>query len=128
MTTTTTTSPFFPDLAMYIWGEPGRAQYTQRPRVWEDIYGENQFTPESYFQASDRNTGDFPVIIAIRGTFVGTVTLQRSFDDGTTWHNVATWAAPAETLYANPNGSIKYRLGVKTGEFTSGSIHCNLSQ
>ena len=64
-----------------------------------------------------------------QGTFVATVTLQRSFDQGTTWEDVDSdtssfsltgFEAIPPFKFCNP--SVLYRIGVKTGEFTSGSI------
>ncbi len=48
------------------------------------------------------------------------VTLQRSTDGGTTWQDVETYTAPVEKSIANPDQSFMWRLGVKTGDFTSG--------
>lgn len=67
-----------------------------------------------------------------QGTFAATVTLQRSFD-GSTWEDVDTNTAPfsltgfealAPFKFSKP--TVSYRLGVKTGEFTSGSISVRL--
>lgn len=68
-----------------------------------------------------------------QGTFVATVTLQRSFDNGGTWEDVDTntsvfslsgFEPLAPFKFSKPH--VKYRLGVKTGEFTSGSINVRL--
>lgn len=61
--------------------------------------------------------GDFNLSIA--GTFVGTVTVQRS-TDGTTFRDVDTFTAPAEQVGYDPMKNF-YRAGFKTGEYTSGS-------
>ena len=67
-----------------------------------------------------------------QGTFAATVTLQRSFD-GTTWEDVDSDTAPFSLTGFEPLAPFKfskphvsYRLGVKTGEFTSGSISVRL--
>lgn len=68
-----------------------------------------------------------------QGTFVATVTLQRSFDDGSTWEDVDSndsafslsgFEPLAPFKFSKPH--VKYRLGVKTGDFTSGSISARL--
>ena len=129
MTTTTTTSPFFPVIAMNIWGAPGTAQYIGRPRVWEECGAQNLFTPPSYFR---RSTGydcdDFNISLSVQGTFAATVTLQRSFDDGVTWHDVETFTEPIEKFVINTDSSHKWRLGIKSGNYTSGEAFCQLSQ
>lgn len=52
--------------------------------------------------------------------FSGTVTLQRRLGDGNI-RTVTTWTADAEKSYVfDEAGDI--RMGVKTGEFTSGSV------
>ncbi len=65
---------------------------------------------------------------SISGTFVATVTLQRSFDDGTTWVDVKSYTGPAEEVGNEPEASVLYRVGVKTGDFTSGTALVRLSR
>ena len=68
-----------------------------------------------------------------QGTFVATITLQRSFDEGVTWEDVDTNTVAFSLVGFEPmmpfkfsKPHVKYRLGVKTGEFTSGSISVRL--
>lgn len=63
--------------------------------------------------------------VSIWGTFVATVTLQRSFDSGTTWLDVVTYSSPIEDIGTEPEGAL-YRIGVKTGAFTSGTVNVRL--
>jgi len=128
MTTTTTTNPFFPSLAMLVWGAPGRAQYVGRPRFWVEADAAERWTPASYFQATDLRIGEYPIIVSVRGTFTGTVTLQRSTDDGVTWQDVEQYTSPTEEHVVNPEQSLKYRIGIKAGDYTSGKADCILSQ
>ena len=65
--------------------------------------------------------------ISISGTWAGTVTLQRSFDGGTTYVDVETFTANAEKTGSEVEGGVDYRLGIKTGEYTSGSAKLRLS-
>lgn len=83
------------------------------------ITGDNSFTDPV------RLTGFFN--LSLRGTFVATVTVQRSFDEMVTWHDVDTFTAPTEDYGMEPE-VCWYRAGVKTGEFTSGSISVRLGQ
>ena len=72
-----------------------------------------------------RLTGFFN--LSITGTFVGTVTVQRSFDEAVTWRDVDTFTKPTEDYGMEPE-VCWYRVGVKAGEFTSGSIGVRLGQ
>jgi len=84
------------------------------------LTGENQFTdPASiigYFN------------ISISGTWDGTITAQRSFDDGSTWFDVATWTANTQEYGFEPERGVQYRIGMKLGGYTSGSPVLRLSQ
>ena len=62
--------------------------------------------------------GNFDLSIA--GTFSATVTVQRSFDGGSTWNDVDTFTAPIETFGSQPHYA-KYRVGVASGNYTSGT-------
>ena len=58
--------------------------------------------------------------ISVQGTFVATLWLQRSFNNGHTWGDVESYTAPTELVFTEPEeGAMIYRLGVKTGEYTS---------
>jgi hypothetical protein len=59
---------------------------------------------------------------SLSGTWVATVHLQRSFDDGTTWVDVESFTANEEGIIDEPNVSVLYRFGVKTGNYTSGTV------
>lgn len=67
---------------------------------------------------------------AITGTWVGTLTLQRSLDSATTgFIDVTTFTGNASTTYADglDNSICWYRIGFKTGEYTSGTATIELS-
>lgn len=67
--------------------------------------------------------------VSLTGTWVATVTLQRSFDDGSSWIDVTTYTANTSTTYTDglDNQDILYRIGVKTGAYTSGTAESSLS-
>ena len=72
---------------------------------------------QNTFSNSLRLTGLFDV--SISGTFVATVTVQRSYDNSS-WKDVDTFTAPIELT--GTQGEIAwYRIGVKTGAYTSGT-------
>jgi hypothetical protein len=84
------------------------------------------WTPPSFF--AERPGGRGYVDLSIVGTFVAGVTLQRSFDEGVTWQDVAEFTDPIEQVVEYPNNGIMLRLGIKDGNYTSGTITVRLSQ
>ncbi len=62
--------------------------------------------------------------LSISGTFVATITVQRSFDK-TNWFDVDTFTAPIETYGFDPS-QLYYRAGIKTGAYTSGTAVVSL--
>lgn len=70
----------------------------------------------------------------LRGTFVATVQLERSFDDGTTWDicsrdtigTAAAYTAPVSLVAREPEKKVKFRLNCTA--FTSGQVDYRLSQ
>lgn len=86
-----------------------------RRAVSQTVSGADQFTDWIVGYAGDTAS------LSIAGSsFSGTVTLQRKLGDGNI-RTVTTWTADAEKSYVfDESGEI--RLGVKTGEFTSGSV------
>ena len=69
----------------------------------------------------------FSVIIS--GTWVATVTLQRSVSEPGDWTDVTTYSVNQTTTYDDTldNQIIYYRLGVKTGGYTSGTCVAQLT-
>lgn len=68
--------------------------------------------------------------VQISGTFVATVVLQYSLGVSGTWVDDATsWTAAATVVHTDTfdNQVVYYRLGVKTGGFTSGTITATLT-
>jgi hypothetical protein len=67
--------------------------------------------------------------IVITGTWVATVTLQRSVGEPGDWTDVTTYTTNQSTTYDDTldNQIIYYRIGVKTGGFTSGTAVLQLS-
>ena len=78
-----------------------------------NITAQNTFSTPVLIQAHD------VFDITVSGTFVATVFLQRS-KDSATWLDVESFTVPTEK--SGSAGSAWYwRLGVKTGGFTSGT-------
>lgn len=63
------------------------------------------------------------------GTWVATVTLQRSFDEAVSWIDVTTYTGNGSVVYNDglDNQDILYRIGIKTGDFTSGTAALTLA-
>lgn len=67
--------------------------------------------------------------ITVAGTFTATVTLQYSVGEPGNWVDVTSYTTEQSTSYNDDldNQIIYYRIGVKTGGFTSGSVAVTLS-
>lgn len=67
--------------------------------------------------------------ITITGTWVGTVTLQYSVSAPGSWVDAKTWTANTSETYDDTldNQIIYYRIGIKAGEYTSGTAVATLS-
>ena len=73
-------------------------------------------------------TGSGFLNISVYGaTWSATVYLQRAFDGGTTWYDVTTFITNTQKALVDREGGVKYRIGVKSGGFTSGSVAVRLS-
>lgn len=68
--------------------------------------------------------------IVITGTWVATVRLQRSLtSDSGPWEDVTSWTSNTTTTHDDglDNQEAWYRIGVKTGEYTSGTVEVQLN-
>jgi len=65
---------------------------------------------------------------SISGTFVGVVTIQRSFDSGDTWYDVKSFSIIAQEFGFEPEAGVVYRAGIKEGGYVSGEAVVRLSQ
>ena len=71
------------------------------------------------------NGGAFNVTLS--GTFVATVKLQRSFDNGATWHDltaagtaIAAFTTAVSEVWVEPEASVIFRLNCTA--YTSGTV------
>jgi hypothetical protein len=64
----------------------------------------------------------------ISGTFVATVTLQRSFGEPGNWEDVQSYTSGTSSSYEDDydNSIVYYRLGIKAGDYTSGSADVSI--
>lgn len=103
--------------------------------VYRAVTAENQWTtginPYSPHQSTPK-AGTLGVFIS--GTFTATVGLQYSLDAGATWNDLyvngtqKTYTGPTHDTLIDYEPGILYRIGVKTGEFTSGTVNVRLSK
>lgn len=91
------------------------------PSITKAITAQNTFTEPLSITKSIGDTFN----VSIWGTFVASVVLQRSFDNGTTWLDIVSYTYPIEDIGTEPEGAL-YRIGVKTGAFTSGTVNVRL--
>ena len=85
------------------------------------ITAQNQFTDDVGVASPSNDIG-----VAIEGTFVATVTVQYKHPGQTAWQDLATYTAPA-AFNIIPVDGLVYRIGVKTGDFTSGTVNAFIS-
>jgi hypothetical protein len=92
-----------------------------------DLSAENTFTSAIRVTgiSNDRKFG-----VTRSGTWTGTVTLQRSFEGPTTgFVDVTTYTANGSVTFDDglDNSEIWYRIGFKTGDYTSGTASLTLT-
>lgn len=97
--------------------------------VSKSISAENTFSDPIYVTGVGASFRTFTITIS--GTWAGTVTLQRSLDsDVGPWSDVATktWTANTTETFndALDNLQVWYRIGIKTGGYTSGTAVAGL--
>ena len=83
-------------------------------------------TAQNTFSTATIITGYYN--FSVSGTWVATVTLQRSYDGGSTWVDLANFTSNVEDISLEPETGVYYRFGVKTGAFTSGTVVGRISQ
>lgn len=79
------------------------------------ISSQNIFTDSIEVEANES------VIIEITGIWDGTVTLQKSLDSGANWLDLYFYTDNISTTITEYSNDILYRLGIKTGDYTSGT-------
>ncbi len=89
--------------------------------------GANQYTPDIRVSGLTDNRA---FTITIEGTFTGTVTLQQSLGAPGSWTDTAfNWTGPVVQSFNDTldNQIIYYRLGINSGDYTSGSADVSLN-
>lgn len=89
------------------------------------LSGDDQYTDHIIVTGLTATRG---FVIGKSGTWSGTLTLQKSYDEGASWADVATYTTNGSVSFndALDNQEIWYRIGFKTGDYTSGTCAANL--
>jgi hypothetical protein len=66
--------------------------------------------------------------LSVSGTWTGTVTLQRSFNNGASWFDVNSYTANTENWDQEIESGVLYRVGFKTGDHSSGTADVRISK
>jgi len=82
--------------------------------------GSNQYTDAIQVDAGE------DIIAQINGTWVGSATLQRSLDVGLTWLDYNTFTINTAVSFTEAQDEVFYRLGIKIGDYTSGTAELAL--
>ena len=92
-----------------------------------DVTAAAQFTDYIRVTGVDNNR---KFVINVLGTWAGTVTLQRSVSEPGDWADVVTYTSNQTNLEYDDgldNQIIYYRIGIDTGEYTSGTAELDLT-
>lgn len=81
----------------------------------------------SAISSTHQNPSGFLNISVYGAAWAGTVYLQRTFDSGTTWYDVTTFTKNAQKALVDQEAGVRYRIGMKSGGYTSGSVAVRLS-
>ena len=87
----------------------------------KSITAQNSFSPEFV-------PGPGRFNFSLSGSWVATVHLQRSYDGGATFFDVDSYTANTEIEWSEAEYRVVWRFGVKSGNFTSGTIVGRLSK
>lgn len=100
-------------------------------KVTASLTAQNTFT--DHIHCADNGIGILN--LSITGLADSTVTLQRTFDGGTSWADVEEYVVGdavngcVEKIIEGGNENTEaYRVGIKTGDYGSDTVVCRLSQ
>lgn len=98
--------------------------------VTRTIVAENQYTDPISAGTMESNTFYQALNLSIYGAaIVAQVDVERSFDGGASWRIVESYTDESvERIIDEIEGDAMYRIGVATGNFTSGIIVCRLGR
>lgn len=92
-------------------------------KVQKSITAENTFTDWLFVDGGKRFS------LNIDGIFSATVTLQKTYDGGVTiYDDEITFISPSNEISLPLAESAEYRIGVKTGNYVSGTVDVRLGR
>jgi len=68
------------------------------------------------------------IIVSVKGTWVATITVQRSFDFGVTWQTFTSFSYNQSFEITEARDDIYYRIGCAAGDYTSGTAECSMTR
>lgn len=95
-------------------------------QVTDAISSQNTFS--NFIKVTNAGNANRRFAVTITGTFVANITVQRSLDM-LTWNDLpGVYTAPInDSIYDGlDNQIVYYRIGIKTGDYTSGTATCSL--
>jgi len=102
-------------------------------RVVASLTAQNTFT--DHIHPADKRELEGLLNLSISGLTDSTVTVQRTFDAGTTWKDVVQYVGGTDdvngcvekVIEAGNEGVVAYRVGIKTGDYGSDTVVCRIS-
>lgn len=82
---------------------------------------------ENTFTDSIKVRGWHGFNVSISGIAGDTVTLQRSYDDGVLWKDVESYEADYEDYGFEVERGTLWRIGIKTGDYSAGTVLVRIS-
>lgn len=91
-------------------------------KVTKTISAENTFSDEIAIRGGSKFT------VLIFGTWDATVSLMKKYTGDDTWYVRKTYTANTHSILEEPEDGVLYKIGVATGDFTSGDVEVRISQ
>ncbi len=97
----------------------------EQQMVSTTVDGENQFT--NSIKPSWVTSGYIDIVIEPDDSWSGTITVQRSFDNGDSWHDTDSFTSGIGSYLIEKSSKALLRIGCKTGNYSSGTCKVMLT-
>lgn len=94
--------------------------------VSKTINTENTWT-DSFSPTYQNTKGNMNISVIYSDSGSATTRLQRTFNNGSTWGQVKSYTESGENMLIDQEAGVRYRIGVATGEYGTGTIVVRLS-